>query len=365
MKIPILDLGPEIDAHFTEFNEAFQRVLKSGHFIMGPEVRAFEQEIADYLGVKHAIGCNSGTDALVIGLRALGVGVGAEVICPAFTFFATAEAVSLLGATPVFVDVDPTTFCIDVAKIAEKITPRTKAIVPVHLFGHSADMPALHAVVQGRDIMILEDVAQAMGGAWNRQKLGSIGHAGAFSFFPSKNLGAFGDGGLITTNDPAVADTCAKLRAHGSKKKYFNELIGYNSRLDEMQAAFLRIKLGYLEESNEGRRKVANRYGEAFTNKDGITAPTERAPAHHVYHQYTLRIDGNRRDKVQAALEAQGINTMIYYPVPLHRLPVYRHMTVSLPVTERLADEVISLPIWPQMKTETQIRVVEAILGAL
>ncbi len=364
-QIPILDLSPEIEARFAEFTGAFARVLKSGQFIMGPEGKAFESEIAAYLGVKHAIGLNSGTDALVIGLRAMGIGPGDEVICPSFTFFATAEAVSAVGANPVFVDVNEFTFCLDAARVEEKITPRTKAVIPVHLFGQGADMDALLALAKRRNLKVLEDVAQAMGADFAGKKLGTIGEAGTYSFFPSKNLGGFGDGGLVVTHDDAIAEQCRMLRAHGSKKRYFNEVIGYNSRLDEVQAACLRIKLKHLESANDGRRQVAKRYAEAFREFEGVTTPTEVPGTRHVFHQYTIRIAGGKRDRVHTELEKSGISTMIYYPVPLHRLPVYSHLKVALPVTERLSGEVISLPIWPEMKSDTQLRVVDAVKAAL
>lgn len=363
--IPILDLNPEIEAHLGEFTEAFQRVLKTTQFIIGPEVKAFEAEIASYLGVKHAIGLNSGTDALIIGLRALGIGAGDEVICPAFTFFATAEAVSAVGATPVFVDIEPLSFNLNVNLIESKITAKTKAIIPVHLFGLAADMDPLLALAKRRGLKVMEDVAQAMGAEYHGKKVGTLGDIGTFSFFPSKNLGGFGDGGLIATNDDKLAESCRMLRAHGSKKKYFNEVIGYNSRLDEVQAACLRIKLRYLEKSNQGRREVASRYAEAFKGFSPVVTPTETAAAKHVYHQYTISVKTGKRDKVQSDLEAQGISTMIYYPVPLHRLPVYASMKVSLPETEHASTEVISLPIWPQMDAQTQLRVVDAVKKSL
>ncbi len=363
--IPILDLNPEIEAHLSEFTEAFQRVLKTTHFIMGPEVKAFEVEIADYLGVKHAIGLNSGTDALIIGLRALGIGTGDEVICPSFTFFATAEAVSAVGATPVFLDIDRVTFNIDPALIEAKVTDRTKALIPVHLFGHAADMDPILALAERKGLRVMEDAAQAMGGEYHGKKVGTMGDVGTYSFYPSKNLGGFGDGGLVVTNDDKLAESCRMLRAHGSKKKYFNEVIGYNSRLDEVQAACLRVKLRYLEKSNEGRRQVARRYTEAFKGFSPVVVPTEVAPAKHVFHQYTIGVKGGKRDKLQAELEAQGISTMIYYPVPLHRLPVYAGMKVTLPETEHASTEVISLPIWPEMDVQTQLRVVDAVKKAL
>lgn len=366
MRIPILDLKPEIQAHWEEFTAASREVIESGMFIGGPNVQAFEKEIAQYLGVKHAIACNSGTDALVIGLRALGVKQGDEVITSPFTFFATAEAVSLIGAVPVFVDIDPDTFNLDVAQVEAHITPRTRAIIPVHLYGNAVDMEPLLALARSSGLRVLEDVAQATGGEYFGRKLGSLGDLGAFSFFPSKNLGAFGDGGLMTTQLDEVADTCRLLRNHGSRKRYYNEMLGYNSRLDEMQAAFLRIKLKYLDEANQGRREVASRYTEMFLGTDAIVAPVEARGAKHVFHQYTLRIRGGKRDEVHARLGEAGIATMLYYPVPLHRLQVYERMAhAPLPQTELASQEVISLPIWPTLSSETQFEVAQAIRSLL
>jgi dTDP-4-amino-4,6-dideoxygalactose transaminase len=357
-RISILDLSPEIEGLWDELTAAVQRVMRSGQFIMGPEVQAFEEEVADYLGATHAVGLNSGTDALVIGLRALGVGEGDEVIIPPFTFFATAEAVSLLGATPVFVDVELDTYNLDVEKVEAAVTERTKAIIPVHLFGRPVDMTPLMALAERRGLAVLEDCAQSFGATYSGKKVGTIGAIGAYSFFPTKNLGAYGDGGLVTTDDDALAHEMRRLRTHGSLKKYHNEIVGYNSRLDAMQAAILRVKLPHLDAYNEGRRRVAARYTEAFEGVEGIVPP--EVTDGHVFHQYTVRVLGGRRDAVQAALDAQGIDTMIYYPVPCHQLPIYRDMQASMRVSERLAAEVVSLPIWPQMEEAVQDHVIQA-----
>lgn len=361
-KIPILDLGPEIEAHWQELNTSIQNVLRSGQFIQGPDVKRLEAELGDYLGVKHVVTLNSGTDALVIGLRALGIGPGDEVITTAFTFFATAEAVSLLGATPVFVDIDPVTFNLDAGQIEGKITPCTKAIIPVHLYGHSADMDAIMAIAARHRLKVLEDVAQAFSGKHKGRQLGTLGDAGAFSFFPSKNLGCYGDGGMLATNDDAIADAARMLRAHGAKQKYFNEIVAYNSRLDTIQAAILRVKLPHIEAASAGRRQVASVYRELLSPlSDKLVLPTEASYARHVFHQYTVRVLNGRRDELQQALSAQGIETMIYYRHPMHRLPVYRAMELSLPITEQATAEVLSLPIWPQMSADTQGRVADAI----
>ncbi len=364
-KVPILDLSPEIEGLWDELNAAIQRVLRSGQFIMGPEVTAFEAEVAEYLRVRHAIGVNSGTDALVIGLKALGVGPGDEVVTTPFTFFATAEAVSQVGATPVFVDIDPETYDMDPALIEEKITPYTKAILPVHLFGQAAEMDPILALAEEYGLKLLEDVAQAFGGEYRGRKLGTIGDAGAFSFFPSKNLGAYGDGGLLTTNDATVAEAARMLRAHGAKKKYHNEIIGYNSRLDELQAAILRVKLPHIDEWNEGRREVARRYGARLDEMPGIAAPREAPNRLHVYHQYTVRIMKGRRDEVQERLAKAGVETMVYYPVSVHRLPLYEGLGYRLPCAERAEDEVLSLPIWPSLSPEAQGPVIDFLSESL
>lgn len=363
--IPPLDLNPELDLLWDDINVAIQRVLRSTQFIMGPEVQALEAEVADYLGVEHAIGVNSGTDALVIALRALGVGEGDEVITTSFTFFATGESISMVGAVPVFVDIDPHTYNLNVDQIEAAITPRTKAILPVHLFGHAADMSPIMAIADKHGLVVVEDTAQAFGGHYQRQKLGTIGHAGAYSFFPSKNLGAYGDAGLISTNDPEAAELARKLRAHGSLKKYHNEILGYNSRLDTLQAAILRVKLPHVDDFNAGRKAAAARYHDLLADIEGVITPGAADYADHVFHQYTIRVLDGRRDALQAALKEARIQTMVYYPVPMHRLPVYAEMGVSLPHTEQLASEVLSLPIWPQITAEVQEHIVTTLKAQL
>ncbi len=350
IRIPIYDPRPEVEALWDELHEAIDRVLRSGRFILGPEVEAFEEEVAEYLGVRYAVGVNSGTDALVIALRALGIGPGDEVITTPFTFFATAEAISMVGAEPVFVDIEPETYNIDPALIPPAITPRTKAILPVHLYGHAANMGPILELARAHGLKVIEDVAQAFGGEYKGRKLGALGDAGAFSFFPTKNLGGFGDGGLIATNDPKVAETARTLRAHGARKKYHNEMLGYNSRLDALQAAMLRVKLRYIDEWNERRRAVAARYKEALKDVEGLVLPVEKPYAKHVYHQFTVRILDGRRDEVQQKLAAVGIGTMVYYPVPVHKLPVYfaTMMDVLMPYAEKVVNETLSLPISPK-----------------
>lgn len=358
-KIPMLDLDPEISLLWNELNAAFQQVLKHGRFIMGPEVQAFEDAVAAYLGVKHAVGVNSGTDAITIGLKSLGVGTGDEVITTAYSFFATAELISLLGAKPVFIDIDPITFNIDPRLIERAVTDRTRVIMPVHLYGHAAAMSEIMEIADRHKLKVLEDTAQSFGGRYREDKLGTLGDIGALSFFPSKNLGAFGDAGMLVTNDDDVAELAGMLRKHGAKRKYENEMVGFNSRLDSIQAALLNVKLPYLDLFNEGRRQAAARYDELLADIPCLGVPVEVPPAYHVYHQYTIRITGADRNEVKAALQESGINTMVYYPIPLHQLPVYREMGCEFPVSELAAQQVLSLPLWPQISSETQTRIVK------
>jgi dTDP-4-amino-4,6-dideoxygalactose transaminase len=362
-RIPILDLTPEIDALWDELNAAVQRVLRSGQFILGPEVDAFEREAADYLGTQHAIGVNSGTDALVIGLRALGIGPGDEVITTPFTFFATAESISNVGATPVFVDIDERTFNIDPALIEGAITPRTKAIMPVHLYGRPAEMDTILDIAERHHLKVIEDCAQSFGARYHGKQTGTLGHAGAYSFFPTKNLGGFGDGGLIATNDDHVALLARKLRSHGSIKKYQNEMLGYNSRLDALQAALLRVKLPRVDAWNERRRAVALTYARLLQGIPGATTP--EVVDGHVFHQYTIRLTQADRDEVAQRLSDLGIATMVYYPVPQDRLPVYLDRPEARPVSARVASEVLSLPIWPTLGPEQQTRVADGLLRSL
>lgn len=364
-RVPPLDLRPEIDALWDELSAAALRVLRSGHYVLGPEVEAFEREAAERLGVRHAVGLNSGTDALVIGLRALGIGPGDEVVTTPFSYFATAEAVTLVGATPVFADIDAESFNLDPNAAAGALSDRTRALIPVHLFGRPAEMEALEGLARGRGLAVLEDCAQSFGAVTGGRATGAIGDAGAFSFYPTKNLGAAGDGGLLTTDDDGVAEAARMLRTHGERTRYANEKIGYNSRLDALQAALLRVKLARIDAANEGRRRAAARYGALLAEVPGVEAPA--VTDGHVFHQYTVRVRGGRRDAVRAAMDAAGVATMVYYPVPIHRLPVYaeayRH--VSLPVAEAAAGEVLSLPIWPEIEAATQERVAGALAAAV
>lgn len=366
--IQILDLSPQIDALWPELTRAIEGVLKSGAFIMGPDVKAFEDEAAQYLGSKHAISCNSGTDALVLGLRALGIGAGDQVITTPFSFFATAESISMVGATPVFVDIDPLSYNINANLLEAAITPKTKAIMPVHLYGNPAAMDNIMAVAQKHNLKVIEDCAQSWGAKFRfadgRVKhTGTIGDVGAYSFFPSKNLGAYGDGGLIATDDDTVAAKCRMLRVHGSAKKYHNEVLGYNSRLDSIQAAILRVKLPHIDKWNNARRAVAAYYNEQLAQLAGVVTPT--ITAGHVFHQYTIRITNNNRDHVQAALQKAGVQTMIYYPIPQDQLPVYGGKPGRFVQSDRAAREVLSLPIWPELTRDVQDHVVAALAAAL
>jgi dTDP-4-amino-4,6-dideoxygalactose transaminase len=360
-EVPVLDLAPELAEVSADLESAWRRVLESGTFILGPEVEAFEREAAGYLGVKHAVGVNSGTDALVIALRAQGVGPGDEVVTSPFTFFATAESISAVGAAPVFVDIDPESFTIRPELVEQAITPRTKAILPVHLFGHAADMDHILAIARTRGLAVIEDAAQAFGGTCGERKVGTLGAAGAFSFFPSKNLGAIGDAGLIVTNDDHIADSARMLRGHGSRRKYYNETIGYNSRIDALQAAFLRAKLPRVDAWNALRRAAAARYRELLAGIPWIVPPFERRGVGHVFHQFTVRVLERRRDALRDALVTSGIGTMVYYPKPLHELPVYQGMGFRCGEAEKASREVLSLPIWPHITPEIQERVAAAI----
>ena len=344
--------------------DAIQGVLKSTQFIMsGRNVKAFEQEVASYLEVKHAIAVNSGTDALVIALRAAGISDGDEVITTPFTFFATAEAISQVGARPVFVDIDSKTLNIDPEKIPAAITSRTKAIIPVHLYGKPCDMAPIMSLAEEHGLKVIEDCAQSFGSEVMGKKTGAIGDLGCYSFFPSKNLGAYGDGGLIGTNDDELADTCRMLRVHGSRRKYYNETVGYNSRLDEIQGAILRVKLPHIDRWNEGRRRVAHTYNEAFKAMSDIQTPVLSADATDVFHQYTIRVKGGKREQLQKYLSERNIGTMIYYPVPVHQLPIYQNLGFSLQEAEFAATETLSLPIWPGMPEEVQARVIAEIVN--
>jgi len=363
--IPILDLTVQYHALKEEMQAAISGVLESGHFIIGPNVKAFEREMATFLDTEHAISLNSGTDALHLGLRALGIGEGDEVITTPFTFVATTEAIGIVGATPVFVDIDPRTFNIDPRLIEAAITPRTKAILPIHLYGAPAPMPEIMRIARLHGLAVVEDCAQAIGADIDGVKVGNFGDVGCFSFFPSKNLGAYGDGGLITAHSDTLAERILALRAHGGRVKYYHETLGVNSRLDELQAAILRVKLPHLRSWTDARRAVASRYQAAFADVASVTPPFEDPRARCVYHQYTIRVA--QRDAVRSELNKAGVQTMVYYPVPLHLQQVHESLKLgpgSFPESEAAAQEVLSLPIYPELSEQAQQTVIEAVKAA-
>ena len=376
----LADLGPELD-------DAVLRVLRSGQYIGGGEIQAFETSFAASVGTPHAVGCNSGTDALILALRGLGIGPGDEVITASFSFFATAEAISAVGATPVFVDVDPVTYLIDLSQIEAAITPATKALIPVHLFGRPVDMEAVMGIAQRHGLKVVEDCAQATGASWNGQQVGSWGDVGCFSFFPTKNLGGAGDGGAVTCHDPAVAQSMRELAVHGMPRRYLHTELGYNSRLDSLQAAVLNVKLPHLASWVEKRRAIASRYLAALKDLPGVCLPDPAAPASvgHGWNQFVVRVklcpegqpscagsctdspsnfglpSSRCRDWLKQSLQDHGVNTIIYYPIPIHRQPAYETLGLapgSLPVTERLCSEVLSLPIFPELSLEQQEQVI-------
>lgn len=358
-KIPPVDLTRQYQQISSEANQAVLEILNSGCYIGGEAVATFEQQFAEYIGVKECVSCNSGTDALFLALAALQIGVGDEVITSPFTFFATAEVITRVGAKPVFVDIDLDTFNLDVTQIEQAITPQTKAIIPVHLFGQPVDMTEVMAIAQAHKLLVIEDCAQATGATWKGQKVGGIGHVGCFSFFPTKNLGACGDGGAVTTNDPAIAQQMRILKEHGSPQRYRHDFIGINSRLDALQAVILSIKLRYLDLWNEQRTQAAGYYQEILAVVSGIKLPQGISEGESTWNQYTICISDRQssqatanhlRDRVKDCLLQQGIIAMIYYPIPLQLQPVYQtlgYQKGQLPVVEQAAREVLSLPMFP------------------
>ena len=363
--IQMVDLTTQYKKIKPEIDEAIHRVLDSGYYILGKEVGEFEAAAAKYLGTKHAIGCASGTDALQVAMMALNIGPGDEVVTTPFTFVATTETIVLLGAKPVYVDINPQTFNIDAAALEAAITPRTKAIMPVHLYGHACDMDPLMAVARKHGIPVIEDTAQAMGSEYKGKKVGGIGELGCISFYPSKNLGAFGDAGMVVTNDDTLADKVRTIIMHGSRKRYHHESIGVNSRLDTLQAAILNVKLKYLEQWHEARRAAARFYNELFKGVN-LATPFEAPYTRHIYHQYTVRL-GNR-DKVDTLLNEKKIPHAVFYPIPLHLQEAYSSVGKpkgSFPVTERAAAEVLSLPMHTELTQEQQRTIASALIEAL
>lgn len=360
MKVPQIDLWAHHKPLMDEFSEAFKEVLRSGKFIMGPQVKDFEKECADYLEVKYAAGVGNGTDALAISLRALGIGPEDEVITTPFTFIATGEVIAALGARPVFVDINPETYNIDPANIEEAITENTKVILPVHLYGQAAEMDAILDIARKHHIKVLEDAAQGFGSTYKGKKVGGLGDLTIFSFFPTKNLGALGDGGLITTNDEELYEKCRLIRVHGAPKKYFHTLIGQNSRLDTLQAALLRIKLDHINTYNELREGTAEAYNQEL--KDIVKTPTTHPDCNHIYHQYTIRTP--KRNELKDFLNQADIGIGIHYPVPLHLQPALSHLGLaegSFPEAEQAAKEVMSLPVYPELSQEQRTYVITKI----
>ena len=373
--IPPLDLKRQYQAIGADVSAAVLEVLASGAYIGGPIVQNFEQQFATYVGTTECVGCNSGTDALYLALRAMNIGAGDEVITTPFTFIATAETISGVGAKPVFVDIDLANFNLDLSQLAAAITPRTKAIMPVHLFGNPVDMTELMSIAAQHHLTVIEDCAQATGAKWQGKPVGSIGHFGCFSFFPTKNLGACGDGGAITLNDARLAADLQMFREHGSRQRYYHEAIGVNSRLDAIQAAILRVKLPHLDLWNQQRSAVASRYQQLLANIPGIITPQVTPGGESAWNQYTIRVvaptgtdAAAHRDRVRASLQEAGVISMIYYPLPLHLQAVYQDLAYpvgSFPNTERVSHEVLSLPMFPELTFEEQQRVVYALKDAI
>ena len=388
MHVPPFSLSQQISDLGSDLEQAVMAVLRSGQYIGGPQIKSFEQAFADNVGTSHAVGCNSGTDALILALRALDIGPGDQVITCAFSFFATAEAISSVGAEPVFVDADPDTYLIDLDQIEAAITPATKALIPVHLFGRPVDMTRVMAIASAHDLRVIEDCAQATGATWQDQAVGSFGDVGCFSFFPTKNLGAAGDAGAVTTDDDGLAKTMRELAVHGMPQRYLHTALGYNSRLDALQAAVLNVKLPQLSDWIDKRRAIAERYRELLADLPGITLPSDEDG--HSWNQFVLRIsscptgqpickaqcspsaissshglpESCCRDWLKQSLQEQGVNTIIYYPIPIHRQPAYDHLQLeagSMPATERLCTQVLSLPIFPELSELEQQQVVSAL----
>ena len=360
--IPMVDPAGEYRALKAEIDAAVGAVLASGRYVLGPQGEALERELAAFTGVAHAVGVNSGTDALHLALVAAGIGAGDEVIVPAFTFFASAEAVSYTGACPVFADIDPATFNLDPASLARFISRKTKAVIAVHLFGQCAALEEISALCEERNLVLVEDCAQSLGADYDGRRAGSWGEFGCFSFYPTKNLGAAGDAGLITTNDRKHEETLRMLRHHGSRQSYRHERVGWNSRLDELQAAVLRVKFTHLARFNDARTRVARRYREQLAEAD-LALPAEHGRGRHAYHQFTIR--SQRRDAIREALAAQGISSSIFYPLPLHQQPAYAaaNQGLELPASEAAARSVLSLPIHPLLE-DAQVDVVCAAIRA-
>ena len=361
VSVPFVDLKQQYTSIKSEVDAAIARVIENTSFILGPEVRAFEAAFAEYVGARACIAVNSGTAALQLALMAAGIGAGDEVIVPSFTFFATAEAVSVLGATPVFVDVDPVSYTVTAAAIERAITPRTRALIPVHLYGQAADLDPILELAKKHHLHVIEDAAQAHGAEYKRKRVGSLGSAGCFSFYPSKNLGAYGEAGAVVTNDEELAKRLRLLRDHGSTSKYAHAIVGYNFRMEEIQAAVLNVKLRHLNDWNDARRARAATYNASLSSA-GLVLPEEMDYARHVYHVYAVQ--SQNRDDLQKRLTAAGVQTGVHYPIPIHLQPAYASLGYKggeLPVTENLAERVLSLPMFPELSDEQIGRVAEVL----
>lgn len=365
--VPLLDVHRQYDELRDDIRSAIDRVCDSGRFILGPECTALEQEIAAYCHAAHTVGCASGSDALLLALLALDIGPGDEVIVPSYTFFATASAVWRVGAKVVFAEIDADTFNVDAEHVASLVTPQTKAIIPVHLFGQCADMHAINRIARQFGLYVIEDACQAIGAELDGKRAGSMSHIGTLSFYPTKNLGGFGDGGMLTTSDDAIATRLRLIAAHGMSPRYYHRVVGINSRLDSLQACVLRVKLPHLERWTEARAANAARYHELFAERglaDAVRLPATASGCRHVWNQFVIRIDEARRDALRQFLTDSGVGTEIYYPVPLHMQECFQPIGCregSLPITERAARETIALPIFPELSAAEQRRVVDRI----
>ena len=358
--VPFLDLSPQNIRFFSEVEHKIDRIINTSHFICGKYVKEFEDRFAEYLGAKFCIGVNSGTSALIVALMAIGLKPGDEVIIPVNTFIATAEAISILGGKPVFIDIHPEYYTIEVTQIEDKITDRTKAIIPVHLYGQCADMDPIMEIARKYNFWVIEDACQAHGAEYKGRKAGTIGHIGCFSFYPSKNLGAWGEAGAVVTNDKELAEKIKKIRNHGSRMKYYHEVVGGNFRMSEIQGAVLSTKIKFLDEWNDMRRRATKLYNKLLNKIENIAIPYEAPYNKHVYHLYVIRV--NNRDKIKEYLQKHGIETGIHYPIPLHLQKAYKALGVNegcYPVAEKVADEILSLPIFPYIKEEEIDYVVE------
>jgi dTDP-4-amino-4,6-dideoxygalactose transaminase len=367
ISVPALDLKAQYRTIREEVEGVVREVIENQAFVLGPEVAGLEEEVARYSGAAHGVGCASGSDALLLPLMALGIGPGDEVITSPYTFFATGGSIWRTGARPVFVDIEPETYNIDPSKIEAAITPRTRAIIPIHLYGQAAEMEPINAIAAERGLTVLEDAAQAIGASYRGKRAGGLGRVAAFSFYPSKNLGGFGDAGMITTDDPALAGQMARLRVHGMEPKYHHHEVGFNSRLDALQAAVLRVKLRHLDDWTEARRRAAGRYRELFEEHglaDRVAMPAEAPGRFHVYNQFVVRVDAAARDPLRAALTGRRIGTEIYYPIPLHLQTCFAslgHAPGDFPEAEAAAAQTLALPMYPELSDDALQYVVSSV----